>query len=108
MPDIEINEATVNAFRSTARIEAAHKVIIIKAWVLYYDTAENKVLFREEAPVNIDSMQDYRVTIPALSYDDRCFSEFSTRFQDFTFDAGVLTISGTGNAQKHSYKVTLI
>lgn len=95
-------------YRNIADIESANTVMVIRAHILYYDTVDGKVLFRGEARVLIDTTRDNNVSIPLLSSDDRCFCEFSSRYQEFSFNEGVLTISGGGFEQKHSYKVTLM
>ena len=102
------NIAAVYAFQNVAKIKSVGAVIVLQASVLYYDIQDKSVLFNEVADVRIDTTKGSNVSIPALSWDSRCFCEFSTKYQQFTYNGGVLTITGTSNGQKHAYKVTIM
>lgn len=102
------NIDAVYAFQNVAKIKSVGTVMVLEASVMYYDTQDQSVLFSEVTDVQIDTTQASKVSITALSCNSQCFCEFSTKYQQFTFNGGVLTITGTSNGQKHAYKVTLM
>lgn len=78
--------------------------------VVYTDKVTGVTLYRSTEPVQvmIDTTRENNISIPALCYNDECFSEFWTRFQRFTYINGVLTIEGDGYGAKHAYCVSVM
>lgn len=99
-------------FWQNANIISNNTVIIVKACVVYTNTRTGQTLFRSNVPIDvqIDTVNDCEVIVPALPEDLGCFGTFSTYWQEMRWENGVLIIKGNGNSKvgKDPYVVTFM
>lgn len=112
MPNQTKNIQAVRDFWHNANVVSRNTVIIVKASVVYINSRTGQILYRSNGPIDvqIDTVNDCEVIVPALPDELGCFGNFSTYWQDMEWKNGVLTIKGKGNPQvgKDSYIVTLM
>lgn len=112
MPNQTNNILAVRNFWQNANDVTINTVILVKASVVYTNARTGQILYRSTEPIDvqIDTVNDCEVIVPALPDDLGCFGTFSTYWQDMEWANGVLTIKGIGNPQvdKDPYVVTLM
>lgn len=112
MPNQTNNIQAVHDFWQNANVVSRNTVIIVKASVIYTNSRTGQILYRSNGPIDvqIDTVNDSEVIVPALPDELGCFGNFSTYWQDMEWKNGVLTIKGEGNPHvgKDPYIVTLM
>lgn len=93
-------------FYHNALDKVINTVIKVTANVIYTDVRTKKELFHGKTTLYIDTVADDKITF--VDFPNTCFSEFMTRYQAFTYNNGVLHISGDGNGIKGPYEISVM
>lgn len=110
MVDQYDNINATREFWQAATNRVVSTCISVYANVIYTEKDTGIILYRSPEPVQvmIDTTRENNVSIPELAYNEKCFSQFWTRFQRFSYSNGVLTIEGDGYGNKKAYRATIL